>query len=356
LKACNTPPVLLSRVTVVMALATVALLCADGQEVDAARSSSSAVGVVAFVSQLPGNNEEIYVIRSDATGQQRLTRSRRSDSQPAWSPDGRRIAFVSERDRNPEIYVMNADGTNQRRLTKGAAVEYKPTWTPDGMRIAFVSERDGNPEIYVMRSDGSETIRLTESDGVDDDPHWSLDGSRIVFASELDSGGWALSHAAPDGSHVEQVVRRANLLAQPAWSPRGTPIAFVEQRNFKGVILAVDSNGANIRVLTRLGSNSDPAWSPNGKQIAFVSDRSGRQEVHVMNADGGGARRLTRSRAGFSGAGSPHPSWSPSGKQIVFGDTSTGDLYVIRADGSRRRQLTQNVGDDLAPSWRPTSG
>ena len=84
-----------------------------------------------------------------------------SDFYPAWSPDGTKIAFTSDRDGIPKIYVMNADGTNQTRITDNPASDEAPAWSPDGSKIAFTSDRDGNPEIYVMNADGTDQTRLT---------------------------------------------------------------------------------------------------------------------------------------------------------------------------------------------------
>jgi TolB protein len=114
---------------------------------------------------------EIYVIRADGGGQRRLTRSRANDIAPAGSPDGRRIAFASDRGGTFQIYVMNTDGSGQRRLTRKPTNAF-PTWSPDGRRIAFVSSRDGNLELYVMNADGSGQRRLTRSLSDDLFPGW----------------------------------------------------------------------------------------------------------------------------------------------------------------------------------------
>ena len=122
---------------------------------------------IAFTSARDGYNA-IYVMNADGSEQRRLTRNKWADGFPAWSPDGHRIAFTSTRDGNAEIYVMSADGSDQRRLTRNPAddgVGYlgwsSSAWSPDGREIAFASQRDGNDEIYVMNADGSGVRRLT---------------------------------------------------------------------------------------------------------------------------------------------------------------------------------------------------
>ena len=104
---------------------------------------------------------------------------------PAWSPDGRKLAFVSRRDGNSEIYVMNADGSGQENLTRQPASDSHPSWSPDGRKIVFVSRRDGNSEIYVMNADGSGLRNVTRTPSNDLDPAWSPDGRAIAFVQKI---------------------------------------------------------------------------------------------------------------------------------------------------------------------------
>ena len=118
---------------------------------------------IAFAAKSPGqpptstspSHSDIYVMNADGSGKRRLTHDARSNAEPAWSPDGRRIAFKSSRDGNSEIYVMNADGSGKRNLTRNPAQDGRPSWSPDGRRIAFLSDRDGRLEAHVMNADGS---------------------------------------------------------------------------------------------------------------------------------------------------------------------------------------------------------
>ena len=116
----------------------------------------------------------IYVMNTDGSAPRRLIRMAQvNDSLPSWSPDGRTILFVSERDGNVEIYVMNADGSGRRNLTRHPGHDSAPTWSPDGRKIAFTTKRDGNFEVYVMNADGSGQQNLTRNPAPDRAPVWS---------------------------------------------------------------------------------------------------------------------------------------------------------------------------------------
>jgi TolB protein len=304
----------------------------------ASAGATSGVAKIAFVrSGSYGIDSQIEVMNADGSGQRKLSRNGFYDGHPSWSPDGKRIAFVSarsfrENQHTPkwcafnrltkfcfELYVMGADGRGLKRLTRNHAIDGDPTWSTDGKRIAFDrskaldAEQGSKFQIYVMNADGSGLRRLTHDMAND---------------------------------------------AQPAW--HGNRIAFVSERDGNSEIYVMKVDGSGRRNLTRnRAADSYPAWSPDGKRIAFASARDdplGRcadlakcnLELYAMNADGSKQRRLTK-----DGAADAFPAWSADGTKIGFASNRDGnfEIYVMDAGGGQTR-LTRNRVDDTAPAWR----
>jgi Tol biopolymer transport system component len=169
----------------------------------------------------------LYVLNSDGSGLRNLTSKLAAGwslgagpaSDPVWSPDGRRIAFV-RLNRRLGVYVVNADGSGVRNLTpKPMGAGYAaPAWSPDGRRIAFASERDGNSEVYVMNANGSGQRNLTRNPALDADPAWSPDGRSIAFRSTRD-GNTDIYIMNADGSGQRNLTRSPANEGRFAWAP-----------------------------------------------------------------------------------------------------------------------------------------
>lgn len=255
----------------------------------------------------PDDHWAIYTIASNGENPTRLTDSGADDAWPAWSPDGERLAFVSERDGNKEIYVMNVDGSGQTNLTNHPADDWTPTWSPDGAYIAFSSYRDGNWEIYVMKEDGSEPMRLTQHSAPDQAPAWSPDGRVIAFASKRDDN-WEIYLMNPDGSAPTRMTSNEATDFAPAWSPNGQRLAFESFRDGNMEIYAMNGDGTDLTNLTRAPSSNDhgPTWSPQSNRLAFYSNRGNDWDIYIMSDLGIELVNLTKSR-GLQQS----PAWRP---------------------------------------------
>ena len=268
-------------------------------------------------------NTDVYRVKSNGTNPTRLTTALPFDGEPAWSPNGSKIAFTSVRDGNQEIYVMDATGSNQVRLTNTTAIESHPAWSPDGSKIAFMSERDGNREIYVMNADGSNPMRLTNNTAIDDDPAWSPDGTTIAFSSNRDG-------------------------------------------NFEIYTMDASGVGTPLRLTNNSVSDLQPDWSPDGQRLVFsrftgcYSDYYGYSsycdyDLYIMDANGSNVVQLT---SGYWSV-DVDPAWSPDGQWIAFGAQNCQPYYgcsspvvnAVKADGSRLTDVARD-GSPVDPSWR----
>ncbi len=337
-------------------------------------STAVANGRIVFISSEGGARADIYTMEADGSNVQRLTNNPAYDQSPKWSPDGRKIAFISSRDDTSvgctsgggcknEIYVMNADGTNQTR-TNNPGFDDDFDWSPDSTRIVFVSSHDGSiGSLSVMNADGSNVQRLTNYPGYDYSPKWSPDGTKIAFVRTDDywDGVHHISVMNADGTN--QTPFNSNQPGyewDPRWSPDGTKIVFVsagDASQSSHEIYVMNTDRSIVRRLTNnLTGEGVPRWSLDGTKIAFIracqnNSCPSQQPPHlwVFNADGSNPTKLTDTQA-WSHA------WSPDGTKIIFGGPGSGgaDVFVINLDGSGLTNITNTSGKyEWSPSWQP---
>jgi TolB protein len=213
------------------------------------------------------------------------------DKRASWSPDGTRIAYDSWDigHRDFDIWVMNADGSGKRQLTTSPLRDTLPAWSPDGRWIAFSRKRAHSQaeDLWLIHPDGTgehRDVRNASGGG------WSPDGRRLVYSlgGDLYVGRRRLLH-----------TRAYEAAGAGSWSPDGRKIVFTRWPVGKfGDICVVEVKSGRVTGLTSArGDDTDASWSPDGRQILFDSTRDGNREVYVMNADGSGARNLTNSPA-----------------------------------------------------------
>ena len=263
---------------------------------------------IAFATNRAGN-WDIYLMRSDGSGQAPLIATSRDELHPAWSPDGSRIAFDRRvNGSNTEIFIADADGRNERQITSRSTPDSDPFWSPDGTRLVFVGIQQGQADLWVINADGSGLRRLVESPGDDTSPVWSPDGTAIAFESDRDGNPEVYRVAAAGGSAV--------------------------------------------RLTSAAGDDGYPSWSPDGSELAFVkSGQTGNWDIWRMNADGSNQRRVTTDVAEDY-----DPDWSRNGDGIAFTSRPPGtnyDVFVVSPAGGTPLNRSQSADTDRFPAWRP---
>jgi TolB protein len=285
-----------------------------------AASGAGSLREFAFV-RGEGSATDIYVVREDGRGLRRLTRSPGADYSPIWSPDGRRILFVSSRDGDDELFVMDAAGRDVRQLTQNRGQDVTPQWSPDGGLIAFASDRAraGEPEIWIMRSDGTGARRLVKTvnhpnwQGFQYSPVWAPDGKRLIFSMA----------AAPSN-----------------------PELYVVGVNGKGLERLTKTRGG----VDVFGDDTMPDWSDDGASVVFVSNREqASSDIWTMNADGSAQKAVARR----PGADDWNPRVSHNGRTIAFTERVLpgGQPFVclMKSDGSAVKRLIAGA----EPDWKP---
>lgn len=264
----------------------------------------------------------------------RLTSARGNDAFPAFSADGRRIAFSSKRDGNTEIYLMDADGRGQRRLTRNRGIDYAPSFSPDGRTLAFVSDRDGNDEVYLLDLGTAAQRRLTYHEGDDALPVFSPDGDRVLFISDRD-GKYRLMSAEAGGAGAgrEAGTRRVfeDDLNKYHLSLRGSRVLVQEERENQVVLFTAPAEGG---AKTPVNAPSFRAalptvQSPDGQHLLYTSAREGNDELYLFDLARESSVRLTFSPAQEFGYG-----FSPDGSQLLYDSNRGGDrdIYLMRLD------------------------
>ena len=290
-----------------------------------AQSNVQPQGRIAFTSTRIENKKQIYAMDADGKNQTALT-TKGENWKPAFSRDGKKIAFVSNRDGNEEIYVMDSDGSNQQNVTKDPAYDGDPCFSPDGQKIAFHSNREDNKfQIYVIDITGRNPKRMSRSYTDDYGAAWTsgdqssagTSKGKIAFHQASNS---SLNVMNEDGGNLRQLGNGANA----SWSPDGSRITFWAEKNGKMNIFAMNSSGTGLLQITDGTTiQRDPCWSLDGKRIVFVSNAGGSYDIYSIDANAGIIPLLNAEGK---------PSWN---------DAGTKDKLL---------RLTDDAGSDFHPS------
>jgi Tol biopolymer transport system component len=280
-------------------------------------------GKIVFAETVSGNTD-IYTIPASGFAETRLTTDAGVDSDPAWSPDGTKIVFVSNRSPHAgdfEIYKMDANGTNQTRLTNASSIGHDadPGWSADGTEIVFTSNRDGNFDLYKVKADntGSATHLTETSPGSDTFPAWSPDGTKIAFQRA--------------GGTITDIC-----------------------------VLTLSGPSTNCFLNPPSGAHDQhPSWSPDGKRIAFETDQNGNEDLYAWNLATAGTGVEPDTLRAVGGISDEWPAWSPDGQKIAFTlpDITNRQIAYITPTNSTANYLTDDSSpnDKAEPDWQPVN-
>jgi TolB protein len=255
---------------------------------------------IAFISDRSGN-KELWLMRWDGSDQQQITRHHSIALSPAWSADGKWLAFTSFLHGSPELLLLRPTEGYLKPLSTVAGVNSSASFSPDGKQIAFAAGAAGYTNIWVVDVPDGTPQRLTGARAIETQPAWSPSGRQIAFTSNA-SGTPELYLMDAEGTNVRRLTFQDQFADEAAWAPDGIRIAYTTKIENHFQIATIDLRTLDRQVVTGPGNNESPCWSPDGTMLAFTSDRSGSQQIYVTDPNGA-PRQLT------SAGDNSEPAW-----------------------------------------------
>jgi TolB protein len=264
---------------------------------------------VAYVSvdgRPPAQRYRLMVADADGYGAVRIAESTEPLMSPAWSPDGRMLAYVSFEGKASAIYVQQVSSGERRRVSARAGINGAPAWSPDGHKLALTLSRDGNLDIYTLDL-GSQTLtRVTSDESIDTEPAWALDGRSIYFTSDRSGGPQIYQVALDEARRAERVTFEGSYNARPRLSPDGTQLGMVTLDHGAYRIGTLDLKSRTVRVLSTSQQDESPSFAPNGAALIYGTKQGGRGALAIVSADGRYQQLLSSDSGDVR-----EPAWSP---------------------------------------------
>jgi TolB protein len=256
-----------------------------------------------------GNNTTYSLIVADSDGYnpQVVARSRESLLSPSWSPDGRKIAYVSFESGNSAIYVQDiTTGSRQLVSARAKGINGAPNWSPDGSKLALALSYQGNPEIYVMDVGSRSETRLTNNLAIDTEPRWTPDGQSIIFTSDR-SGRPQLYQMPAGGGGADRITFQGQFNANASISYDGKQIAMVQGNgNVYRIAIMDRSLGGQVRFISPGPIDETPSFAPNASMLLYAASEGRRGVLYAVSADG-----LVRQRLVLADGDVREPAWGP---------------------------------------------
>jgi TolB protein len=259
---------------------------------------------IAYVTKA-GTRYTLWVADADGENAQSALASNEPIISPAWSPNGRELAYVSFESRKPVVYVHEIASGRRRLIANFRGSNSAPAWSPDGRTLAVTLTRDGGSQLYTISAQGGEAKRLTQSSGIDTEPIYSADGKSIYFVS--DRGGAPQIYRMPaGGGDAQRVTFTGNYNISPALSPDGKWLAYISRINGAFKLQVMELASGNVLSLTDTSADESPSFAPNGKLIIYATRQGGAETLMTTTLDG-----KIKARLPGKGGDIREPDWGP---------------------------------------------